>query len=73
MSHVPADTTVRGPALSDSQPFRPAVPPPLGASVPVRVIDSEHVLQGEREVMIRHGAEVYRLRVTRQGKLILQK
>ena len=34
---------------------------------------SDELLQGQHEVLIRHGAETYRLRLTRQGKLILHK
>ena len=34
---------------------------------------SEQLLQGSKEVLIHHGEEVYRLRLTRQGKLILYK
>lgn len=30
-------------------------------------------MQGQREIVIRHGAEAYRLSVTRSGKLILRK
>ncbi len=29
--------------------------------------------QGQKEIKIRHGGEVYRLRITRRNKLILQK
>lgn len=36
-------------------------------------IDSTVVLRGAREVLIRHGGEVYRLRHTRNDKLILTK
>jgi hemin uptake protein HemP len=35
--------------------------------------DSADLLRGEREVRIRHADEVYRLRLTRNNKLILQK
>lgn len=35
--------------------------------------DSRRLLQGQREVVIRHGGECYRLRHTRNGKLILTK
>lgn len=43
-------------------------------SVPaLREIASSSLLQGEREILIRHGEEVYRLKVTRNDKLILQK
>jgi hemin uptake protein HemP len=31
------------------------------------------LLQGQVEVLISHGGEIYRLRLTRSGKLILQK
>ena len=36
-------------------------------------IDSARLLEGQREVMIRHGGECYRLRHTRNDKLILTK
>lgn len=35
--------------------------------------DSRRLLQGQREVVIRHGGECYRLRHTRNDKLILTK
>lgn len=38
-----------------------------------RVVESTDLLQSEREVLIRHRGEVYRLRETRNGKLILGK
>lgn len=38
-----------------------------------RVVTSEDLLQGAREMIIRHGSEDYRLRLTRVGKLILNK
>lgn len=38
-----------------------------------KVIQSEDLLQGARELVIKHGDEVYRLRLTNQGKLILTK
>ncbi|WP_157062566.1 hemin uptake protein HemP [Pseudoxanthomonas dokdonensis] len=37
------------------------------------VIDSDVLLQGQREVLIRHGDRVYRLRHTSNDKLILTK
>ena len=36
-------------------------------------IESDALLKGSREVLIRHGDEVYRLRHTRNDKLILTK
>ena len=38
-----------------------------------RIIDSRDILGDQVEIMIRHGDESYRLRVTRNGKLILFK
>jgi len=38
-----------------------------------RVIDSKTLFQGEREVWIRHGREMYRLRLTSSDKLYLSK
>jgi hemin uptake protein HemP len=39
----------------------------------VAAVDSRTLLGGHREVAIRHRDETYRLRETRQGKLILTK
>ena len=48
-------------------------PAPAGeADVPVQS-RSEDLLQGRRELLIRHGDEQYRLRLTRMNKLILTK
>lgn len=38
-----------------------------------RTINSTDILKGGREVFIQHGEERYRLRVTKSGKLILNK
>lgn len=46
-------------------------PPPAVVSHPS--IESNALLRGTREVLIRHGGEVYRLRHTRNDKLILTK
>ncbi|MCE9554243.1 MAG: hemin uptake protein HemP [Planctomycetes bacterium] len=40
---------------------------------PQRQVQSRDILQGEREVWIIHGQDMYRLRETKNGKLILQK
>ncbi|MFW6155380.1 MAG: hemin uptake protein HemP [Planctomycetota bacterium] len=37
------------------------------------VIDSAQLLANRKEIQIRHAGEVYRLRVTKNGKLILNK
>ncbi|WP_101050301.1 hemin uptake protein HemP [Macromonas nakdongensis] len=36
-------------------------------------LDSAWLLQGQREILIQHQGQVYRLQATRQGKLILTK
>ena len=38
-----------------------------------RIIHSEELFQGAREVVIRHANDFYRLLVTKAGKLILNK
>jgi hemin uptake protein HemP len=39
----------------------------------LRTVRSEDLLQGGKEVLIQHGQEMYRLRLTKAGKLILNK
>jgi hemin uptake protein HemP len=58
------------PAVPQSHPALPA-PPRSDADNPT--LTSHDLLQGHREVLIRHGEETYRLRLTRNGKLILHK
>ena len=36
-------------------------------------VPSSELLRGETELLIRHGDELYRIKLTRNGKLILQK
>jgi hemin uptake protein HemP len=45
----------------------------LVSGAPARVISSEELLQSETEIGIVHQGAMYRLRVTRGGKLILNK
>ncbi|CAN7519330.1 hemin uptake protein HemP [Rhizobium sp. LjRoot30] len=44
-------------------------PPETGT----RVIDTADLFGGESEVIIRHEGTIYRMKITRQGKLILNK
>lgn len=44
-----------------------------GAQDGSRVVDSRALFGGEHEIGIVHAGETYRLRITRQGKLILNK
>jgi len=48
----------------------PSPPPASGAEIE---IDSAFLLRGQREICIRHGGQYYRLRHTRNDKLILTK
>jgi hemin uptake protein HemP len=58
----------------DSQPpEQPGAGQTAAPSAKVREVDSEELFQGQKTVVIRHGAEVYRLLLTRHNKLILQK
>jgi hemin uptake protein HemP len=58
------ETTSSESAAIPPGPERPA------ATVAVR---SEELLHGRREIEIIHAGEIYRLRVTRNGKLLLTK
>lgn len=57
-------------SASPSPPIAPQLVPET-ESPPT--YDSESLLRGVREVLIRHHGEVYRLRLTRNDKLILHK
>ncbi|HUY92101.1 MAG TPA: hemin uptake protein HemP [Pirellulales bacterium] len=58
-------------APSPAQPNDSRATDPGGP--PLRTVQSQDLLQGQVEVLIAHGGETYRLRLTRSGKLILQK
>ena len=57
--------------VSDSS--NPNPNPQFGSTQPIREINSRELLAGYREIIIRHGGELYRLTLTRNGKLILRK
>jgi len=64
------------PPTTPSAPIRSPAPsrcpaPVAGASQ--AEFDSRELMQGGREVLIRHAGQVYRLRHTRNDKLILVK
>jgi hemin uptake protein HemP len=66
---------MNGPQLSDANELPIANDDSLvGSNDPaLRVISSTEIFQGAREVLIQHDEKVYRLQVTRNGKLILVK
>ncbi|MEJ2590570.1 MAG: hemin uptake protein HemP [Candidatus Thiodiazotropha sp.] len=43
------------------------------AGSPSRTLESRDLMQGRSQIEIVHRGEIYRLRITRQGKLILTK
>lgn len=49
------------------------IPRPDYSRVATRTLTSQSLFQGEYEIGIDHGGALYRLKITRQGKLILNK
>lgn len=47
--------------------------PALSLAMPGRILSSDAILRGQREIGIEHDGALYRLKLTRQGKLILNK
>ena len=62
---MPADPT---PRESPQPPCQEIIAPSQE-----RTIESESLFQGDREILIKHRGELYRLRITRNEKLILHK
>ncbi|MFC6490835.1 hemin uptake protein HemP [Nitratireductor sp. GCM10026969] len=44
-----------------------------GGTLPDRTLSSIDLFRGRREIAIEHAGSLYRLKITRQGKLILNK
>ena len=61
--------------MDDSTQLAPVAPPqPVSTAQDAQtVVDSFDIFHGQKEVWIVHEGERYRLRITRRGKLILQK
>ena len=58
-----------------SQPPRATRPDDVGGETSdvVSTVNSVTLMKGRRELIIRHGADTYRLRITASNKLILTK
>lgn len=69
-SHIPQRKAST--AMPPSEPDRPL---PQDGEVPASqpIFQSDELFRGHREVLILHCGETYRLRLTRNGKLILTK
>lgn len=59
--------------VSPGGAFKPRPARSAPVSLEDTAVASQTLLRGAREVLIRHGGEVYRLRHTRNDKLILTK
>ena len=71
-SSIPVDLPVR-PALAAEVDFAPAASDDLVPPTAVRMLLSKELFGGSREVCIAHRGALYRLRITMQNRLILQK
>jgi hemin uptake protein HemP len=61
MDHAEGQPPQRSPADAETSQFG------------LQVVRSHELLNGRQEVLIEHSGQYYRLRITRSGKLILQK
>ena len=72
-----SEPAAAGNGMTGQPPLAPLPAAQAGASDPAGILphplDSRQLLQGRRELQIRHQGEIYRLQQTRQGKLILTK
>lgn len=50
-----------------------AVPLVLPAGQTQRIVESRELFRGGNEILIAHEGAIYRMKITRQGKLILNK
>ncbi|MDK4711522.1 hemin uptake protein HemP [Rhizobium sp. CNPSo 4039] len=51
----------------------PTPPVQCMAAPQIRVVESTDIFRGQTEIMIKHEGVIYRMKITRQGKLILNK
>ena len=70
MNHY-RDPTIR--ASASTVPPRAGERPLRPSPLPVRTVDSASLFRGDHEIGIEHQGALYRLKITRQGKLILNK
>lgn len=47
--------------------------PPSAINRPQRIVESRDLFRGDSEILISHDGAIYRMKITRQGKLILNK
>ncbi|QLL63834.1 hemin uptake protein HemP [Sinorhizobium mexicanum] len=56
---------------NDTDTARPSQPSLADRSQ--RIVESRDLFRGDSEILISHDGAIYRMRITRQGKLILNK
>ncbi|WP_421999632.1 hemin uptake protein HemP [Reyranella sp.] len=59
--------------MEAAQPIAMNRPAPEADDPSIRSVESAELLNGNRELLIRHGDNTYRLRLTQSDKLILTK
>jgi hemin uptake protein HemP len=59
--------------VGDASSSDPTSPSAADNAAAPRIVTSESLLAGRRELLIQHGTEQYRLRLTASNKLILVK
>jgi hemin uptake protein HemP len=59
--------------LRGAEPQSPGLRPVAIPGPAIRTISSKELFGGEQEIVIDHRGSLYRLKITRQGKLILNK
>ncbi|MHB0973165.1 MAG: hemin uptake protein HemP [Thiobacillus sp.] len=68
---MPTDPMRPGSPARASAPFR--LPFGAGQQAASSGIPADLLFRGSQEILINHNGEIYRLRITRNGKLILTK
>lgn len=56
---------------TDTDTARPPQPPLAARNQ--RIVESRDLFRGDSEILISHDGTIYRMKITRQGKLILNK
>lgn len=61
------------PVMNADRTSRAVPSAPIRPTLQVRTVTSESLFDGTHEIGIEHRGSLYRLKITRQGKLILNK
>jgi hemin uptake protein HemP len=61
------------PVAADDTDYARLSQPAVSVPRAQRVVESRDLFRGENEILISHDGAIYRMKITRQGKLILNK